>query len=101
MIDSKYFERKHVLSDIGDAILTFSKRHLMQNHFCHLHLIEIFGANCCFGIWVRKILKCKSQTEFLSVREEVIAERNSFKEKMISVQEKQQKQQKLMKLKPK
>ena len=51
-INSNYFERKHALSDLGDSILSFSRRHLMQNHFCHRHIIEIFGAITGFGFWV-------------------------------------------------
>lgn len=89
MINSECFEGKHVLLDLGDAILLFSKRHMIVNHFCHRHIIEIFGSKSCFGIWVRKILKCKSRTEFLCVPDEVIAELNAYKEKMISMQEKQ------------
>lgn len=81
-IDSGSFEKKHVLSDMGDAIISFSKKHFMQNHFCHRHLIEAFGANSGFGFWVRKILKCKTKIEFLQIREEILAEINAYKEKV-------------------
>lgn len=81
-INKKDFENKHVLSDMNDAIIAFSKNHSMQNHFCHRHIIEVFGSNSGFSIWVTKLLNCKTEFEYLQIREEIIAELNIYIEKL-------------------
>lgn len=73
-LNSKPFESKQVLSDMGPAIISFSKNHFYSNNFCHRHIIERFGANCGMGFWVAKILQSKTYYEYLMIREEILAE---------------------------
>lgn len=77
-LNSKPFESKQVLSDMGTAIISFSKKHFYSNNFCHRHIIERFGANCGMGFWVAKILQSKTYYEYLIIREEVLAELNEY-----------------------
>lgn len=67
-----------VLSDMGDCIIAFCKHHGLANFFCHRHIIQNFGPRSSFGIWAAKILKCKTYTKFLEIREDIIAELNSL-----------------------
>ena len=72
-----------MLSDMGPALISFSKLHSMILYFCHRHIIENFGANCGIGLWAQKLLRCKTLKEFLFIRKQIEAEINAFLSKKI------------------
>lgn len=85
LIRTEIFEKKEVLSDMGSAIKAFCDKHKMKKNYCHRHMIEAFGARSCFGIWVTKILKCKTYSSYLETRIYIISELNEYIEKMKSM----------------
>lgn len=82
-LNEKKFENKYMLSDMGPALISFSKLHSMILYFCHRHIIENFGANCGIGLWAQKLLRCKTLKEFLFIRKQIEAEINAFLSKKI------------------
>ena len=72
------FENKQILSDMGDSIISFSKKHFMTNNFCHRHLIEHFGPKSGLGLIVIKILETRTLLEYMKIREELLGEIEEF-----------------------
>lgn len=76
--DSRPFENKQILSEMGDSIIEFSKDHSMTNNFCHRHLIEHFDPRSGLVLMVIKTLKTKTFLEYAKIREKLLGEIEEF-----------------------
>ena len=81
----KHLEGINVLSDMGISIKAFCDSHNMIKNFCHRYIIEHFGARSVFGIWARRLLKCKTYEEYLMRKEFISSELNEYESKIMKI----------------
>ncbi|KAK8892966.1 hypothetical protein M9Y10_030220 [Tritrichomonas musculus] len=70
-LDEKIFNGRIVLADMGDAIKLFCTTFNMPRFVCHWPLIENFGANSPLGMMAARLIKCKTETEYFQISQEI------------------------------
>lgn len=81
----KHLDSINFLSDKGTSIKVFSDSHNMIKDFCHRHITEHFGVHSVLGIWVRRLLKCKTYEEYLKIKEFISSELNEYENKIMKI----------------
>lgn len=78
-LNEQIFEKKVVLSDLGNPIKKFCKMHSNIQYFCHRHIIQIFGPRSILGIWAARLLRCKNEINYIQEREYIFIEMDEYK----------------------
>lgn len=78
-LNKNVFENKVVLSDLGSPIKKFCKLHSNIQYFCHRHIIQIFGPKSSLGIWVARLLRCKTYLIYKQEKEFILVEMDEYK----------------------
>ena len=62
-----YFE-----SDQGRALISFYKENQFNHCFCHVHILRNFGTNLLLTQFIKKALRCKSLSQWMSTQVELM-----------------------------
>jgi hypothetical protein len=77
--------RLPLVSDMGRAIQKLVRERHLTWLICHRHLIESVGSHSPIGQWVRRLLRCSSEDEYLATREVIKLELDGLFPKMDGV----------------
>ncbi len=74
------WQKKAVLSDMGEALISYCSRHDLLQFFCHRHIIQHFGSSCVLGIFCARLLRCFSYDQYQKMCIEIKCELKRYVE---------------------